>query len=169
MDDRKYQRSPRFTRRLEAIFSFGGLKFSGISSDLSESGLFIRTRHGLTPGSRLDIEVYLPEGKICRIKGIVRRTVKTSLSALKNGMGIEIIEKDQNYLDFVKTLNTKYTEKQEPEAETQKSEGTTAQSPEAIIVTCPNCKVKNRIPEQKLTRGAKCGKCGAVLNIRDIT
>lgn len=162
MTGREDQRAPRFTKRLEATFSSGDLRFRGISSDFSEGGLFIRTRNGLNPGNIIDMEIYLPNGKICKVKGIVRRTIKTPLSTLKNGMGIELLEKDQNYLEFIKTFHTE-------DSETQETEDVTAPSPAAVIVTCPECKVKNRVPKEKLLLGAKCGKCGAVLNIKDIS
>lgn len=31
---------------------------------------------------------------------------------------------------------------------------------EAIVVACPECQTKNRIPADKLGQAAKCGKCG---------
>jgi len=35
--------------------------------------------------------------------------------------------------------------------------------PEFIFITCKNCKVKNRIPSNKINLGPKCGKCGVPL------
>lgn len=32
---------------------------------------------------------------------------------------------------------------------------------DAIVVACPQCRAKNRIPVDKLGQMAKCGKCGA--------
>jgi thioredoxin 2 len=31
------------------------------------------------------------------------------------------------------------------------------------IIVCPSCATSNRVPQEKLTRGGKCGKCGAAL------
>ena len=33
----------------------------------------------------------------------------------------------------------------------------------AIIVTCPNCSVKNRIPKDRMRQRARCGSCGEFL------
>lgn len=94
----------RFTKRLESEFAVGKTVYRGISSDLSEKGLFIRTRHGAVPGSPIDITIHLPGGKVSTVKGIVKRTVKTRANIVKNGMGIEITEFDHNYTDYIKGI-----------------------------------------------------------------
>lgn len=163
----------RFTKRLEVTFSLGSSKFRGISSDLSAGGLFIRTQHGLTPGSLVDIEIFLPENKVGHLKGIVRRTVKTALTMIKNGMGIEVLERDENYLDFLRNfdmLESPFQKDAPPSAcaKEQKAEQKTDEAAEFIIKVCGNCNVKNRVSTQRLSLGAKCGKCGAVLEMTDI-
>jgi len=169
--------SRRFTKRLEVTFSSGGSKYTGISSDLSEGGLFIRTQNGLDPGNVIDIEIYLPEDKVGRLKGAVRRTVKTSLSFIKNGMGIEILERDSNYLDFLKNFNTDNKSEDTPaphhhakqnREDELKTKGTFDRVPEFIIVACENCNVKNKVRKDMVLFGPKCGKCGTVLNTGDI-
>jgi hypothetical protein len=168
------RRSKRVTKRLEVTFSSGGLQFTGISSDLSSGGLFIRTQNGLMPGTIVEIEIYLPQRKLGRLKGIVRRTVKTSLSMVKNGMGVELIERDQNYLDFVKTIDGEDKE-QRNETGAQSGEGKVRhpggkgdEIPDSRIVVCVNCDTKNKIPKGKVPLGAKCGKCGTLLYLGDI-
>jgi hypothetical protein len=168
----------RFTKRLEVTFSSGESKYTGISSDLSTGGLFIRTQHGLTPGSLVDIEVYLPEGKTGILKGIVRRTVKTPLTAVKNGMGIELIERDSHYLEFLKNFDT--DDKPQDigrqsqsagvrghEADEKKAEKTARHVPETVIIPCQNCNVKNKVPKDRLQFSPKCGKCSTLLDTRD--
>ena len=155
-------------------FSSEGSRFRGISSDLSAGGLFIRTQNGLTPGSIVDIDVYLPNDKIGHLKGIVKRTIKTALSVIKNGMGVELIERDKNYLEFLRQFDDV-----EPQGTTAEDKGREAAAPnrdqmgagstETIIIACPNCNVKNRVSALKLSLGAKCGKCGAVLKLSDIS
>ena len=101
MDKRRH---PRFIKRLTATFFVDHQKSRGISSDLSESGLFIRTSRGLTVNTPLDIELLLPNDRVSFLKGVVRRTVRTPISAIKNGMGIEITQKDKIFTDFVKSI-----------------------------------------------------------------
>lgn len=152
--ERGYQRHPRFTKRLEARFSSGVMSFTGISSNLSESGLFIRTNRGFAPDTAIDIELVMPDGKISSLKGLVRRTIKTPMSTLKNGMGVELIEKDAAYINFLKSFT------EETETDTEK-----ITPPEFQIISCPNCGVKNKVSSEKLSLGPKCGRCGTPLTI----
>lgn len=98
------RKHPRFIKRLTTNFFVDQNKFTGISSDLSEGGLFIRTFRGVPANTLISIELMLPNDKIASLKGIVRRTLRTSLTTKKNGMGIEIIEKDQPFIDFVNSV-----------------------------------------------------------------
>jgi Tfp pilus assembly protein PilZ len=152
--ERGYQRHPRFTKRLEVRFTSGGLSFTGILSNLSECGLFIRTNRGFAPGTVIDIELVMPDGKKSFLKGSVIRTIKTPLASLKNGMGIEIIEKDATYVNFLKS----FVEEKETDIEK-------VTSPEFQIISCPNCGVKNKVSKEKLPLGPKCGRCGTPLTI----
>jgi hypothetical protein len=152
--EREYQRHPRFTKRLEVRFSSGGMSFTGISSNLSESGLFIRTNRGFAPDTIIDIELVMPDGKTSSLKGRVRRTIKTPMSTLKNGMGVELIEKDTAYINYLKSFA------EETETDTEK-----ITPPEFQIISCPNCGVKNKVSSEKLSLGPKCGRCGTPLTI----
>ncbi len=179
----------RFTKRLEVTFSSGTLKYRGISSDLSAGGLFIRTQNGFAPGNLVDIEIYLPENKVGRLKGIVRRTVKSPMNLVKNGMGIELVERDPYYLDFLRNFDVggrpeedtasrpsaKVVEDQEAEkthesrggeAGKEKPGAFTEPSHESVIIICQSCKVKNKVPRERLWLGPKCGRCGTVLDTR---
>lgn len=149
---RGYQRHPRFTKRLEVTFSSGGLSFRGILSNISTNGIFIRTNRGFTPDTIVDIEVVMPDNKISFLKGIVKRTTKTTLSSVKNGMGVELMEKDSIFENFVQSIND----------ETEKT-GEASPPPEFQIISCPVCGVKNKVLNSKIALAPKCGKCGASL------
>jgi len=132
VDKRKY---PRFIKRLTAKFSIDDKKrFTGILSDLSESGLFIRTNRGLAVDSPVDIELLLPNNKVSFLKGIVRRTLRTPISSMKNGMGIEILEKDAAFTDFVRFV---IDEKEMNTTET-------SNMGETQIVSFSSCEVHNK-------------------------
>lgn len=149
----KVQRHPRFTKRLEVKFTSGENTYKGILSNLSQSGLFIRTNRGFTPGTIIDIELMMPDGTISVLKGIVRRTVKTPLT-IKNGMGVELIEKDSMFMNFIKSFHEKTGTPLEKK-----------DSKEFLIISCSQCGVKNKVLSEKISLGPKCGRCGIPLRI----
>jgi hypothetical protein len=102
MEKRKH---PRFIKRLETKISIDQTSFWSKSGDLSESGLFIRTNRGCKVETSIDIELSMPGNRVSFLKGIVRRTIRTPIPTMKNGMGIEIIEKDETFRDFVKSIS----------------------------------------------------------------
>lgn len=157
---RGYKRTKRFTKRLEVTFRAGGLDFRGIMSNISDSGIFIRTNRGFAPNTTLDIEIVLPDNTVSHMKGIVKRTIKNPL-AIKNGMGIELTKKDAAFEKFVKTV---YEDRDtDRDKATQKEEQPSP--PEYQIITCPQCGVKNKVPQAKISEGPLCGKCKTPLVI----
>ncbi len=159
MSKREYR---RYTKRLETEFSAGGMSFRGISSDISAKGLFIRTQHGFVPGTRVDITLQLPDGNSSRLTGIVRRTIKTPLTLVKNGMGIELTQVDDNFRAFIK----RELEEEVPLPQKAGRPEVVKDSPgteESRIIACPACNVKNRVRVSRLHLKPKCGKCGTPL------
>lgn len=96
--------SDRIIKRLEIRFGSGGISYTGITSNLSGHGMFVRTKMGCVPGTALKLELRLPSGETINLHGKVRRTVKTPFHDVKNGMGIELIDIPQKYIEFFKTL-----------------------------------------------------------------
>jgi hypothetical protein len=138
---------PRITKRLEARFILDGESIVGITSNLSETGLFIRTKRGFVPDSILDIKLIMPDGTISSIKGIVKRMDKGPLS-IKNGMGIELLKKDETYMRYVQS----FRKGRESSSEEKSAD-------EFQIIPCPKCKAKNRVRRNKNSLGHLCGKC----------
>ena len=97
-------------KRLETKISIDQTSFWSISGDLSESGIFVRTSRGYNVGTPIDIELSLPGNRVSFLKGIVRRTIKTPIPTMRNGMGIEVIEKDETFRDFVKSVSVERKE-----------------------------------------------------------
>lgn len=143
----------RHTIRLEAVFRAGTEIHRGITSDISEKGLFIRTRYAYVPGTILDIEIESPDGTTSRLRGVVKRSARTQIAALKNGMGIELIEKDSNYINLLRTINVESNGG--ITAATQKSP-----QQDLSIIACPKCGAKNKVRAGLTSLIPKCGRCG---------
>jgi hypothetical protein len=129
------------------------MSFRGILSNISANGLFIRTNRGFTPDTIVDIEVVMPDNRISLLRGIVKRTTKTTLSSVKNGMGVELMEQDAIFENFIQSMfgaSDKTAEASSP--------------PEFEIISCPACGVKNKVLSTKIALGPKCGRCGTFLS-----
>jgi hypothetical protein len=91
-----------------------GQAYKGISRDISLNGHFIETVNFLDSDSELDILIYLPNGLTSKLRGKIRRIFQKSPNGESNmtskqGMGIEIIEKDLNYSRFITSMYTQHT------------------------------------------------------------
>jgi hypothetical protein len=154
--ERGYQRHPRFTKRLEVTFRAGDLCYKGILSNLSANGLFIRTNRGFAPGTILEIQLVMPDDRISSLKGIVRRTVKATVTPTKNGMGVELISRDEAYVNFV-------TESLRDQGIDTKELPIPGAVSDFRIIACTACGIKNKVSFEKLSLAPKCGRCGIPL------
>ncbi len=94
----------RKIKRLTITFSDGIVEHSGTSSDFSMTGLFIRTRKALPPGTNLKIVVVLDDQRTITLMGIVVRSIKTGSMDIKNGMGVKFTYIPKEYEDFMNEL-----------------------------------------------------------------
>lgn len=101
-DRRRHQ---RFIKRLPGRIVFDNMSFLGITSDVSENGVFLRSSRSFVPETVLHIELTLADNKVSYLKGIVKRTANMSLSSSKSGMGIELVEKDDAFRTLVHSMN----------------------------------------------------------------
>lgn len=109
---RNRRKCRRFIRRCEAEFIVDNMIYRGIACDFSLAGLFLRTSRPFPPETIIDITLYFADGTSSRLKAKVRRAHRTPLGnvmgtpkkELKNGMGVEIIEKDARYINFIRSL-----------------------------------------------------------------
>lgn len=101
----KKRRHKRVVKRLLVKFGVSDTNTVGFTSDVSPAGMFIRTNKGLPPETVINISLEIPSGDIIILKGIVKRVIKYSSQLggiMKNGMGIQLLENNENYLRFLK-------------------------------------------------------------------
>jgi hypothetical protein len=170
---KRNRKHERFKRRLEVEFSSGGRSYRGLSSDLSHSGLFIKTNNAFKPGTIIDIKLHLADAGISQLRGRVVRAMKTPGISINNGMGVLLLEKDSLFISFLQMFS--------PDSETEgpvedispghAAEAKTDETPQSpssgdcILLQCAQCKVKNKVPRIKVSANPKCGKCGSSLVI----
>jgi hypothetical protein len=104
--DMERRKQKRYTKRCEVTFAINGTTYRGISSNLSLSGLFLKTRNPLVADIPLDLVVHFPDGSTSQLKGITKWASRNAVEKIKNGMGIEIIEYDPNYSGYVNSMES---------------------------------------------------------------
>ena len=119
------------------------------------------------PDTLIDIVIHLPGASDVKLKGRVRHSVKTPVISIKNGMGVEILENDPQYISFVRSVYPdagKEPDAPIPGASFQKHIHEQAPDgplqPEFTIIACLKCGARNKVDKAKLSLGPKCGKCG---------
>lgn len=109
------RRQKRILKRCTTEFKSNGQTYTGICINLSLDGLFIKTRKSLGLEKIIEMTVHLPDGSTSKLTGRVTRATREPYSLIleragvpsKDGLGIQLIEKDANYLNFVTSLITK--------------------------------------------------------------
>ena len=104
----------RFPEHCNTEFVSGGITYHAISRDFALNGLFIVTDSPRATGTLLEIKIHLPNGSTSHLVGRVMRFFRTfggndmgtPVQEAEDGMGVEIIEKDMNYLHFIRSLLT---------------------------------------------------------------
>lgn len=157
----KKKRLKRYTKRLECEFSGAGRTYKGFVSNVSDRGLFIRTNRSFREDSRVGVKIYLPDEGISSVRGVVRHAMNSLDTRLvRNGMGIELTEMDENFLRLVR----KAKGVRETEEITEKPENRgPGRKPEKVVVLCLVCGVNNAVPRDKLASGPKCDACNSTL------
>ncbi|MBI5666084.1 MAG: PilZ domain-containing protein [Nitrospirae bacterium] len=92
----------RIPIRLNVILSCGSRVSTGTVTNISEKGMFINAEvTGYSEDSKFDISIPLKEG-VLHVPGKLVRLSKINGSS--NGMGVELTDPPQNYLEFVENL-----------------------------------------------------------------
>lgn len=100
----------RINKKLQVKFWSGGMNYTGITTDVSENGMFVGTKKKLLTGALLDMEVILPNGDSMRVPVKVKRTMKTgdsyNYNIYENGLGVQLVSEHQRYEKFIKSFKT---------------------------------------------------------------
>jgi hypothetical protein len=90
---------------LEGRFFCGNTIYSGVITDVSENGIFISTRMCFPYNSIFELMIPIGE-KVLKVPVRVSRMAKTD--EFYSGMGVKILGKVPDYLEFVRELKSNY-------------------------------------------------------------
>ncbi len=102
MANKRATTNKRHTKRLPITFIKGEDEFIGTTANLSLTGLFIRTRKAMSPGTSLKLVLEVNTQKKIDLEGEVAWSLKTGLSDFKNGMGVKLTNIPPAYIELVK-------------------------------------------------------------------
>ena len=103
MEKRSFE---RIDADVDVRFSYGYIFYTGNIKNLSERGLFIRTKNCL-PDNSLILIMFRVEDELLKILARVKRSSKSN--RYNDGMGIEVINPQSKYLDFVDNMKSIYS------------------------------------------------------------
>ncbi len=103
MEKRSFE---RIDADLDVRFSYGYIFYTGKISNLSEKGLFIRTRNCL-PDNSIVLVMFQVEDELVKLLARVKRSAKSGNN--HDGMGIEILNPQKKYLNYIDSLKSIYS------------------------------------------------------------
>lgn len=109
MPQRRQQLARRYRKRIEVKYGPDNPVHTGYTGNLSLTGVMLRAVRVYTPGSTLELELKLPTGQICRLKGLVRWAREGPVGLLSSGrigMGIKMIDPPPEVIRFVEREGT---------------------------------------------------------------
>ncbi|MBI4698593.1 MAG: PilZ domain-containing protein [Nitrospirae bacterium] len=95
----------RIQKNMFIKFFSGNSTHSGIILNLSEKGMFISTKVALPMEPRVEILIPLKE-EILKVNGTIKNIVKAG--KIYNGIGVELSNPANSYLQFINHLRTYY-------------------------------------------------------------
>jgi|Deesub1362A_J573_1020465.scaffolds.fasta_scaffold00882_11 uncharacterized protein (TIGR02266 family) len=94
----------RYTKRFPITFSDGQQEYFAVTSNISSTGIFIRTRKALPPGTHLHIRLEIDKGRHITLDGVVAWALKTGIADFKNGMGVRLKTIPEEYKALIRSL-----------------------------------------------------------------
>lgn len=91
----------RIDANIEVRFSYGYMFYTGTIANLSQRGLFIRTKNRL-PDNAVLLILFRLENDLLKLLAKVRHSDKSN--SKYEGMGIELLNPQKEYLNFMESL-----------------------------------------------------------------
>jgi Tfp pilus assembly protein PilZ len=96
------RKSKRKIRRLPVTFSSQGVEFTGNTSNVSCTGMFIRTRKPFKTGIPVEISLHVDNDHTINLNARTVRATKLGSFYRKNGMGVQLLSQSEEYSNFLK-------------------------------------------------------------------
>jgi Tfp pilus assembly protein PilZ len=135
------RRSRRWPRQLDVRFTKRGEEgpaVQAVSTNVSKTGLFLRTQQVLPTGTRLRLEVNCA-GRSFVAEGVVMRALRTPThlqAAMPSGMGVRFLRVEELLEELLPGINL-LAEERVPGSEPQPAHAATAPAPTASYATPP--------------------------------
>jgi Tfp pilus assembly protein PilZ len=91
----------RFKKILKVKIESSGIYSWGVVNDISLTGLFIKTNRKLKEGTRITIDLNLPNGEQIHLKGLIKRNRDLAGENWIFGIGVKLLKNDEHYQKFV--------------------------------------------------------------------
>jgi hypothetical protein len=96
--------APRHRVEMMVEFDDGGSRVSGVTREISRSGMFVRSPRLPNGGPAVNLTVHLPGGREILLKGRVVPNSAPADPAQSSGFGLRLTEKPDEYDDFLSRL-----------------------------------------------------------------
>jgi hypothetical protein len=106
MGEEDKRKADRASKKLEVHYITGADQ-TAITSNISETGIFIITNNKVAPGTVLDLTLHLPGLQNFSLKGRVVRNKYTApalVGEATSGLGVELMKPPQEYINYIRSL-----------------------------------------------------------------
>ncbi|MEN8262531.1 MAG: PilZ domain-containing protein [Nitrospirota bacterium] len=103
MEKRSFE---RIDTDVDVRFSYGYIFYTGSIKNLSERGLYIRTKNCL-PDNSLILIMFRVEDELLKILARVKRSTKSN--RYNDSMGIAVLNPQRKYIDYVNNMKSIYS------------------------------------------------------------
>ena len=99
----KKRAAERIPEKINVKFFSAGTEYSGTMMNFSQKGMFIRTDVNVPIRTQVEIHVPVRE-EVFKVLAEVKSFTKSG--DVQNGIGVEVINPPQNYIEFIDSLKS---------------------------------------------------------------